>query len=266
MGKTDFGELVKWGVIGGVLFIGLPKLAEWVKGLFGDGFYGYTQEQLEGMVITPETTEQIWEEEGKNVQELLTFQEEYNTTEIANAGDINKLNELKSQYEQNVIDFNKWNDEEYQKWLSATNFVNINKLNPVCMINPACQISLKNAESQVIDSNEKMKYYRQQIDANQKRLDDVNKKILQFNAVTTPMPQPTQPLTIQPILTEMPSWYVVGVSGIQVSLLDFNTALTEVGLGTVQGMKGPVDLNLVLSEFNYWNKILPAWFRSKYGV
>jgi len=154
-------------VIGGIALIayfilkGFGSLSEWWnKGL--QSLYGMTVQEANEQVITVDTTKQVWTTEKENIQALV----EYQTSQAAN---INMI----EQYKKNVSDFTMWYNEETRKLQEAQQFITINSINPFFMLNPYNKAAMENAQSQVIDSKNKMAYYQQQIDLNKQKLRDL---------------------------------------------------------------------------------------------
>ena len=159
MGKyTNIITLGLVGFIGYYLYKGLGGLGESWKGGF-ENLYGLRVEQAEEMVITVPETQRIITINQQETQKLMQFLE----TQPANIS-------LIEQYKKNVSDFQMWLREEATILLNAQTFVAINSVNPLFMLNPFNKSAMENAKSQILDSQNKIDYYRQQIELNKSKL------------------------------------------------------------------------------------------------
>jgi len=154
-------DILQLGLIAFIAYFILKSFGSlgdlWKSGL--SDLYGMTPEEASKIVITPGQTTKVWETENQNIVELI----DYLKVQPASLS-------MMDQYKQNISDFTGWKMEEIQKLTEAQSFVTINSINPIFWLNPFNKSAMDNAKSQVIDSQNKINYYNEQIALNTEKL------------------------------------------------------------------------------------------------
>jgi len=166
MSKLEKGmDIAKLGLIALLAYFIIKSfkgLGEWWKGGF-EQLYGTTLEKEQAISVPPEVVKQNYESI-YNPETLKIL--EYTSTQPAQTTLIN-------QYKQNITDFTNWARDEQIKNQEAQKFIAINSVNPFFMLNPFNQVSMDNAEAQLIDSQYKIDYYKKQIEINRSKLNQL---------------------------------------------------------------------------------------------